>query len=549
MTNNLFLLFFFLFFNSLSTARRISAISIAERVAQEQCLNDGANGMGAGLIGYQVRLESAVTKDTQLVFLTPGILLRKLQSSPTLAEFTHIIIDEIHERDRYTEFLLITLRDLLPRRPDLRLILMSATLQTEALVGYFGGYNHSFYEQHPPSIIEMQGRTFPVQEFFLEDVLTMTGYIDAVPSTEDTNLTMDDLEKELAKLMATTDAASTITVDASSSLVCAMCGQTGFSNPAELGSHVAMCDGVAPQRQTASKKLETIESMNDDDENDDDDGGDEINMDAFDDYDVDGVAEVEGYDLLDVQDVQAQEMVESSSTRVKWDGESPYDVSNDDADMKGLTLTEEQLLDQYQMMHDDNQVDTSLLLEVLLHIIKSSSGDGAILVFLPGWMEISEFSMMLESTLPFRDRSKYLVLPLHSGIPSRDQRKVLQRPPSGMRKIVLSTNIAETSLTIEDVSFVVDTGRAKEKNYDPHLKTSTLQPTWISQASSKQRKGRAGRTKAGVCFHLFSSRRHSSFRPFVESELLRTPLVRILRIYDHLVFSHWNRILYSRLSF
>ena len=66
---------------------------------------------------------------------------------------------------------------------------------------------------------------------------------------------------------------------------------------------------------------------------------------------------------------------------------------------------------------------------------------------------------------------------------------------------------------------------AKEKDYDPHLKTSTLQPVWISQSSSKQRKGRAGRTKAGVCFHLFSSTRHQSMRPFVESELLRTPLV------------------------
>ena len=523
------------------TARRISAISIAERVAQEQCLNDGANGMGAGLIGYQVRLESAVTKDTQLVFLTPGILLRKLQSSPTLSEFTHVIIDEIHERDRYTEFLLITLRDLLPQRPDLRVVLMSATLQTEALVGYFSGYNHSFYQKNPPSIIEMQGRTFPVQEFFLEDVLVMTNYIEAVPSNEDTTVTMDDLETELAKLlMSDTAAASAADQASSSSLVCAMCGQTGFSNAAELGSHVAMCNGVAPQQQKqTSNHLETIESMNhlegEDDNDDDEDAGDVINMDAFDDYDVDGVAEVEGYDLLDVQDVQTQqqqEMVESSSsTRVKWDGESPYDVSNDEAvDIKGLSLTEEQLLDQYQMMHDDNQVDTSLLLEVLLHIVKSSSGDGAILVFLPGWMEISEFNMMLENTFPFRDRSKYLVLPLHSGIPSRDQRKVLQRPPNGMRKIVLSTNIAETSLTIEDVSFVVDTGRAKEKNYDPHLKTSTLQPTWISQASSKQRKGRAGRTKAGVCFHLFSSRRHSSFRPFVESELLRTPLVRIVFI-------------------
>ena len=129
------------------------------------------------------------------------------------------------------------------------------------------------------------------------------------------------------------------------------------------------------------------------------------------------------------------------------------------------------------------------------------------------------------------------------------------------------------SVTIEDVAFVIDTGRAKEKSYDPHLKTSTLQESWISQASAKQRKGRAGeyfhrrqyflwhvffmqlssiflttslllsfsrfrstpefdgrlsgRCKAGVCFHLFSRRRHAHMRPFVESELLRTPLEEI----------------------
>jgi hypothetical protein len=77
----------------------------------------------------------------------------------------------------------------------------------------------------------------------------------------------------------------------------------------------------------------------------------------------------------------------------------------------------------------------------------------------------------------------------------------------------------------DDISYVVDTGRAKIKDYDPHLNTSTLQTSWISQASAKQRKGRAGRVKPGVCFHLFSRDRHLSMRPFLESELLRTPLV------------------------
>jgi ATP-dependent RNA helicase DHX36 len=144
-----------------------------------------------------------------------------------------------------------------------------------------------------------------------------------------------------------------------------------------------------------------------------------------------------------------------------------------------------------------------------------------------GWAEISEFSLILESTPPFSDSSQFITLPLHSGIPSKDQRQVFQKPPIGTRKVILATNIAETSLTIEDVAFVIDTGRAKEKSYDPHLKTSTLQESWISQASAKQRRGRAGRCKAGVCFHLFSKRRHASMRPFVESELIRTPLEEI----------------------
>lgn len=161
------------------TARRISAISIAERVAQEQCLasSQSSNGGVGSLVGYQVRLESASSRDTQLLFLTPGVLLRKLQSSPMLSEYTHIIIDEVHERDKYTEFLMIRLRDLLPLRPDLRLVLMSATLQTEVLLNYFApsledgsssiNTNNDFYIEHPPVMLSIEGRTFPVQEFFV----------------------------------------------------------------------------------------------------------------------------------------------------------------------------------------------------------------------------------------------------------------------------------------------------------------------------------------------------------------------------------------------
>jgi len=435
----------------------------------------------------------------------------------------------VHERDRYTEFLLITLRGLLPRRPDLRIILMSATLQTQVLLEYF--------EEFEPAQVEMEGRTFPVQEFFLEDVLRMTGYIDASTGYDGGLVANKDIEFELAKL-AVKDQEDML-------LTCNLCGQNDFVDAIELGTHMALCDiggsGDTEKSSDSQENLETImtgapafasEAVFE---------GCDVSVDVgdFEEYDVTGSAEIMTYGDFSVAKPKArataplakannEEVVDSK----KWDGKSTFEIMS--IDTNGLSITEDVLLDQYQGMHDDEQVDYYLLIEVLLYILKSSNGDGAILVFFPGWQEISEFTLMLETTAPFYNRSKYLILPLHSGIPSKDQRKVLQLPPNGMRKIVLSTNIAETSLTIEDVSFVVDTGRAKLKDYDPHLKTSTLQATWISQASSKQRKGRAGRTKAGVCFHLFSRRRHDFMCEFVESELLRTSLVRfaILNVAD-----------------
>ena len=503
--------------------RRISAISVAERIASEQCLEP----IG-GMVGYQIRLESALSKSTQLLFLTPGVLLRKLQSSPTLAEYTYVIIDEIHERDKYTEFLLIALRDLLPSRPDLRIILMSATMQTQTLIDYW--YDAGGNGGGAPGQISIPGRTFPVQEYFLEDILTMTKFLD-----EKTIDTTDQLEAAMTMLLAKKNLSPpapnknqreiTSTSERNKappyprkdgpSFSCIMCNTSGFSNPEELGEHIAFCDGGAGESMAAlDNRVRKINIANGAPNNTLE--YENIDESLFDDYDISDENESEDSEL------------------VKWDGESAFDMSASEA----ITSEEEEnLLAQYQALHDDEKIDDALLLEVLQLIVKSSYGDGAILVFLPGWGEISEITTLLERTPPFHNRKKYLILPLHSGILSKDQRKVFQKPPSGVRKIILSTNIAETSVTIEDVSFVIDTGRAKEKNYDPHLKTSTLAPTWVSQASAKQRKGRAGRTKRGVAFRLYSRRRHSSFRPFVESELLRTPLVSRFKIFVFVIAS------------
>jgi ATP-dependent RNA helicase DHX36 len=105
---------------------------------------------------------------------------------------------------------------------------------------------------------------------------------------------------------------------------------------------------------------------------------------------------------------------------------------------------------------------------------------------------------------------------------------VFQSLQPGEHKIILSTNIAETSVTIDDVAVVIDSGRLKEKVYDPHVKLAYLKASWISQASARQRKGRAGRTRSGVCFHLFSKRRHTSLPEFQDSEILRMPLEELV---------------------
>ena len=191
-------------------------------------------------------------------------------------------------------------------------------------------------------------------------------------------------------------------------------------------------------------------------------------------------------------------------------------------------------LSSYQLAADPDEVDLDLA-AALLHWIVSTraeevrreSGealgpDGAVLVFLPGWHEISQLRDALEADPRFG--KDVLVLPLHSMVPPAEQKRVFRRPPPGVKKIVLATNIAETAVTIDDVVFVVDSGRLKEKSYDAHTGVSTLQAAWISRASAQQRRGRAGRVRPGECYRLYSSARMAAFADFQLPEMQRSPL-------------------------
>ena len=140
--------------------RRISAIAVAERIASERGEKVGET------CGYSIKLERKCSSRTRITLCTTGILLRRLQCDPDLANISHLIIDEVHERDLNSDFALIILKDLLQRRKNLKLILMSATFEKSIFSSYFSGC----------AIVEIPGRAHPVREYRLEDVLELTGY-------------------------------------------------------------------------------------------------------------------------------------------------------------------------------------------------------------------------------------------------------------------------------------------------------------------------------------------------------------------------------------
>lgn len=151
--------------------RRISAISLAQRVSQELGERPGSVGMSDSLVGYSIRLEAKVSASTRLAFVTNGIALRMLEAGSggrrtAFDEITHIVVDEVHERSIESDFLLIVLKQLVQQRPDLKVILMSATLDAEKISAFFGGC----------PALSVPGRTFPVQVNYLEDAVELTRY-------------------------------------------------------------------------------------------------------------------------------------------------------------------------------------------------------------------------------------------------------------------------------------------------------------------------------------------------------------------------------------
>lgn len=367
--------------------RRISAISLAQRVSEE--LGEGPKDLGSirSLVGYAIRLESKTSSQTRLVYATVGVVLRMLESPGGLQEVTHLVIDEVHERSIDTDFLLVILRSLMERRPELKVILMSATVDAARFSRYL----------NDAPILTVPGRTFPVQTRYLEDAVELTHYAGASDATKASAMSDNDED-----------------------------------------------DGITSDKSGIPNKLPGYSQLTRD------------VLSNYDEYAID-------YDLI---------------TR---------------------------------------------LIETVAFDPQLSRFSSAMLVFLPGLAEIRQLNDILASHPSFK--ADWYVYPLHSTISSEDQQAAFLVPPPGVRKIVLATNIAETGVTIPDITCVVDTGKHKEMRFDERRQLSRLTQSFISRANAKQRRGRAGRVQEGLCFHLFTKYRHDNLMAEQQTpEMLRLSL-------------------------
>ncbi|CAL0328781.1 unnamed protein product [Lupinus luteus] len=371
--------------------RRISAMAVSERVSAERGEPLGET------VGFKVRLEGMKGKNTHLLFCTSGILLRRLLSDRNLNGITHVFVDEIHERGMNEDFLLIVLKDLLPRRPDLRLVLMSATLNAELFSNYFAS----------APTFHIPGFTYPVRSHFLEDVLEVTGY----------------------KL-------------------------TSFNQVDDYGQEKLW----KTQKQLAPRKRKNqITAL--------------------------------------VEDALSKSSFESYSSKAR------DSLASWVPDCIGFNLIE----------------------AVLCHICRKER-PGAVLVFMTGWEDISCLRDQLKAHPLLGDPNRILLLTCHGSMATSEQKLIFERPPPNVRKVILATNMAEASITINDIVFVIDCGKAKETTYDALNNTPCLLPSWISKASARQRRGRAGRVQPGECYHLYPKCVYEAFSEYQLPELLRTPL-------------------------
>ena len=386
--------------------RRLAARSVADRIADE--LGQTVGRERGQVVGYQVRFTDEVGPTTLVKLMTDGILLAEIQSDPMLRRYDTLIIDEAHERSLNIDFILGYVARLLPARPDLKVIITSATIDSDRFARHFGtweGTPGSGRLIEPAPVIEVSGRTYPVE----------IRYRPLGPTTPSS--------------------------------------YTSEASPAQ-----------------ADETIETVETT---------------------------------------------DVTESG----------PMQLVLEDPDDELATLG--------YGMGEDIDVETAIC-----HAVDelSAEGDGDILVFLPGERDIRDTEAALLDHLKGRGRragddkgahpGDIEILPLYARLTAAEQHRVFE--PHRLRRVVLATNVAETSLTVPGIRYVIDPGLARISRYSNKTKVQRLPIEPVSQASANQRAGRCGRVAEGVAIRLFSQADYNSRPRFTEPEILRTSLASVI---------------------
>lgn len=390
--------------------RRIAARSVAERIAAE--LGQKVGKEHGEVVGYQVRFTDEVGPTTLVKLMTDGILLAEIQSDPMLRRYDTLIIDEAHERSLNIDFILGYLARLLPLRPDLKVIITSATIDSDRFARHFGRWNGpigqgTLIEAAP--VIEVSGRTFPVEIRY----------------------------RPLA--------ADTPTSYSSSS-----------TSPAAQPTENSPATASAIEEESTGSGVEQLVLE-----------------------DPDDPLALEGYGA-----------------------------------------------------GQDIDVETAIC-----HAVDElcAEGPGDILVFLPGERDIRDTEQALRDHLGNRapkdishskNPADMEILPLFARLSSAQQHRIFEE--HSHRRVVLATNVAETSLTVPGIRYVIDPGLARISRYSNKTKVQRLPIEEISKASANQRSGRCGRVADGIAIRLYSADNFASRPDFTEPEILRTSLASVI---------------------
>ena len=420
--------------------RRIAARSVAERIASELGTPIGPGGV----VGYQVRFTEEVGENTLVKLMTDGILLAEIQSDPQLRRYDTIIVDEAHERSLNIDFILGYLARLLPQRPDLKVIITSATIDSERFAEHFGREQIGDRGRPftvPAPVIEVSGRTYPVEVRYRP-------------------LAPDDVEPDS--------------------------DDTGEPAGAAAGSR----PGPAAPGELSEAELEALTSP---------------------DPAVRAAARAR------------REAIRSTA------GSTSLAPRNQGARGKGRGRTAP---GGASTEAGEPKDQVTGILDAVDELLGEPSGD--ILIFLAGERDIRDTEAALIDHLGARytpdGRSRtpgaIEVVPLYSRLSAAEQHRVFEA--HRVRRIVLATNVAETSLTVPGIRYVVDPGLARISRYSNRTKVQRLPIEPVSRASANQRAGRCGRVADGIAIRLYSQADFEARPEYTEPEILRTSLASVI---------------------